>query len=215
MPSYTSDKLIAFFRQYPLRRYPKGQILFMPGDTPDHAYFLEEGNVKVYTHNYKADEVTLRSVGRDLFFPSAAIVTGVPLLYYYRAASDILVRTAPRDEVLAFIRSDNDVLFTLLCRAHLLLEQNKKKIHYLMAGNAKDLVTYELLHELHTNGDIDANGEYAINLTEQEIGNRAGLTRETVSREFKSLKEKGLVEKNGAQTIIKDVMELEKRLQEF
>ena len=84
-----------------------------------------------------------------------------------------------------------------------------------MAGNAKDLVIYELLSELRSNGEVNEDGEYTISLTEQEIGSRAGLTRETVSREFKWLKAQGLIKKNGAKTILKGVMELEARLQQF
>jgi CRP-like cAMP-binding protein len=61
-----------------------------------------------------------------------------------------------------------------------------------MAGTARSRVLYELLIECQRFGAPNGQ-DIAISLTETDIGARAGLARETVSREMHKLKKSGLI----------------------
>lgn len=215
MIGFKSEKVHAFFEHYPKRSYPKGQILLMPGDQVEQAYFIVKGTVKAYSLSYKGDQVVLNNFTPNTFFPMSAIVSGTPNHYYYQATSDIDVYTAAPEEVLAFIKEDKDLLLAFLNQSHLALERTAHKMNRLMSGNARDLILFDLLTEVRANGSVDENGNYVVNISEHELGARAGLTRETVSREINKLKELGLVKTNRGKIILSDIMELESRLQNF
>lgn len=215
MIGFKSEKVQAFFETRPKRSYPKGQILLMPGDHVEQAYYIAKGTVKAYTLSYKGDQVVFNNFTARTFFPMSAIINGTPNNYYYQATSDIEVHTATPEELLAFIKDDNKLLLSFLGQTHLALERHANKMNRLMSGNARDLIIFDLLTEFRANGTVDADGQYVVHISEHELGARAGLTRETVSREINKLKELGLLKTNRGRVILLDIMGLESRLQNF
>jgi CRP-like cAMP-binding protein len=136
-------------------------------------------------------------------------------MYYYQASSDLEVYQAPEEDVLALIKSDVDLLLAFLGQSHLALERTANKMNRLMSGNARDLIIFDLLTEVRANGKVDPEGRYVVSISEQELGARAGLTRETVSREINKLKDLDLLKTNRGRIILTDIMALESRLQNF
>jgi CRP-like cAMP-binding protein len=66
----TSTPLLDFAANAPLRKYPKGQILFYGGDTPTNVYLLKQGAIKVYDIDDKGNEKILHIIGRGGLFPA-------------------------------------------------------------------------------------------------------------------------------------------------
>lgn len=215
MITHKADKLAEFFQKYPKRSYPKGQILFLSGDHSDYAYYMASGSVKVYTHSYKGDEVVLLTVTPKRMFPTSAIINDSVIVYNYQAITPIELHVAPKEDIIAFITSEPELEFMLLGQAHLALERVVRKMHLLMAGNANDLVVFELLECFYASGIKNDSGDYVVHLSEQELGARAGLTRETVSREVNRLREHGLVSSTRGKIVLTKVLDLEARVANF
>lgn len=215
MIGFKHEKVQAFFEKYPKRSYPKGQILLMPGDPVEYAYQIISGTVKAYSLSYKGDQVILNNFTHNTLFPISAIINSTPNMYYYQASSDLEVYQAPEKDVLALIKSDVDLLLAFLGQSHLALERTANKMNRLMSGNARDLIIFDLLTEVRANGKVDPEGRYVVSISEQELGARAGLTRETVSREINKLKDLDLLKTNRGRIILTDIMALESRLQNF
>jgi CRP-like cAMP-binding protein len=206
-----SKKISNFFEKYPVRSYKKGQILIHAGDEPESILNLVEGKVKQYDLSYLGEEVILNVFKPPAFFPMSYAVNKTPNDYFYEADSDLQLRKAPIEDVIKFIKVNSDVLYDLLSRVYRGADGLLGRMAHLMASTAKSRVMYELIIECRRFGKPDSNG-YPVNLNESDIGARAGLSRETVSREMQKLKNDGLIVISGKHVTVPDLEKLEASL---
>jgi CRP-like cAMP-binding protein len=192
MDPTVAQKIEDFFDDYTTKQYAKGQVLIRAHDEPAHIYHLISGKVKQYDISYRGDEVILNVFKPPAFFPMSCAINRTLNLYFYEAETDVELRIAPLDETIDFLKSNPDVLYDLLARVYLGTDGLLGRIAHLMAGTARSRVLYELLIESRRFGEPRGRG-IAIALTEGDVAARAGLARETVSREIRKLKDDGLI----------------------
>lgn len=210
-PSVT-DKVENFFSQYRLRRFSKGQILILNGDQTDYIYQLIKGKVKQYDVTYRGDEIILNVFKPPAFFPMSLAINDTKNPYIYEAETDIELRQAPIDKTVLFIKSNPDVLYDLLSRVYKGVDGLLGRMTYLMASSAKSRLIYELIIEARRFGKMNNHGGCIITISEKDLGARAGLSRETVSREFSKLNNENLISSHGSEITLKSISALEKKL---
>lgn len=206
-----AKKISDFFEKYPVRSYHKGQILIHAGDEPDFILNIVEGKIKQYDLSYRGDEVILNIFKPPAFFPMSFAINKTSNEYFYEADSDVMLRKAPIDEVIGFIKDNPDVLYDLLGRVYRGTDGLIRRIAHLMASTAKSRVIYELIVECRRFGD-EKDGRYNVHLSELDLGARAGLSRETVNREISKLKSEGLLNVTNKHIIVPDLEKLEQLL---
>ena len=212
--SEITDKIDAFFATYTLRKFRKGQVLLLSGEKAEYIYHLVRGTVKQYDVSYRGDEIILNLFKPPAFFPMSQAMNDTISNYIYEAETDVELQQVPAADAVAFIKDNPDVLYDLLSRVYRGLDGLLGRMSHLMAGNARGRVVYELLIEAKRFGKAKPGGGMVIALTEKDLGSRAGLTRETVSREIGKLKKTGLLKLDSHVFIIPSMTELEKRLDE-
>lgn len=207
-----NDTVENFFSNYTLRRYKKGQVLILDGEGPERIYYLVSGRVKVYDISYRGDEIILNAFIPGTFFPVALLVNKAPNRYIYEAETDIEVRQAPAKDVIHLLKSDPEVVYYLLGQVYARMDDVLGRMSHLMASSAKRRLIYELLLECRYFGKLQPGGKHLLSISEKEIGARAGLSRETVSREINKLKREKLVDVSHNIISILNMAELEWRL---
>lgn len=205
-------KIEEFFSKYKTRTYPKGQIIIYSGDQPDYVYNVVSGKVKQYDVTYRGDEIILNIFKPPAFFPMAIVINKTPNLYIYEADSDVELRQAPINEVYEFVKANPDVTLDLLSRVYKGLDGLLQKMSYLMSSNAKSRLMYELIVEARRFGEHTKDGGCRINLSEKDLGARAGLSRETISREISKLKTEGIVSLKGRSIFINNMETLQNKI---
>lgn len=212
MVSATALKIESFFSQYRLRKYAKGQILILNGDTPEYIFNLVSGSVKQYDISYKGDELILNVFKPPAFFPMAVAVNKTTNPYIYEAETEIEIRQAPSSEVIDFIKSNTDVMYDLLSRVYRGTDVLLGRLTHLMSGSAKVRLMFELIVEALRSGELQKDGCYSISLNEKDLAARSGLSRETVNREIHKLKKDDLVKLSQKTIVICNIQELQKRI---
>lgn len=212
MPEEVTNKIKRFFEQYKVRKYPKKQVLILNGDDTDYVYLLEKGRVKQYDVTYRGDEIILNVFKEGAFFPMSLAINKVPNPYIYEAETEIEVRQAPAEAVVEFVRTNPDVLFDLIGRVYRGVDGLLGRLAHLMAGSAKGRLMYELLIACKRFGQVQPDGSCIITLSEKDLGARAGLSRETVSREMKKLTTEKLVKLEAGHITIHNITDFETRL---
>ena len=212
MEEITASKVEKFFDGYKLRRYAKGQILLFAGDKPQDIFYLTSGKVKEYDVTYRGDEIILNVFKPHAFFPMSRAFSSAPVNYVFEAETDVEIRQAPIDETLAFFRASPDVVLDLLMRLYSGIEGLLGRMSYLMAGSAKGRLLYELVIEARRFGTLLEDGSCVLTISEKDMGARAGLSRETVSRTIHTLKASGLVKIRSKDILITSLRELEQSL---
>lgn len=135
-------------------------------------------------------------------------INNTPNKYFYEAMTDLNIWRAPKEEVVDFVKTNPDVLFNLMSRVYKGVDGVLTRMTYLMAGNAYARLITELIIHAKRFGTID-------HISEKDLAAQSGMTRETVSREMKTLKNKGLVVFNKNTFTTPNLRKLEEELQEI
>lgn len=212
MDSKISDTIQTFFSQYRVRKYAKGQVLILNGDDTDHVYHLVSGRVKQYDVTYRGDEVILNVFKPPAFFPMSLAINKTPNPYTYQAETDVELHQVPADDVVRFLKDNPDVTFDLLSRVYRGMDGVLGRMAHLMASSAKGRLMFELLIAARRFGEKHDNGQISIEMSETDLAARAGLTRETVSREMKKLANDGYITLKSGVVTIKDSGAFEEKL---
>jgi len=168
----------------------KGQILVFPGENQNQVFYLVEGKIKKYSVNYRGEEIIMNIFRAGSFLP-VHVAIGQPEVnrYYYAADTDIKVHVAPKKEVTRMLYDNPDTMMALLHRVNMGLDEFLGRAVSLMASSALSRVAYEIFIEAKRYGQKNTDGKYHIELNERNIAARTGLTRETVNREIRKLKD--------------------------
>jgi CRP/FNR family transcriptional regulator len=213
MDELIAKKIDNFFIQHKAQTYKKGEILIRADDNPTGIFYLKEGIVKKYAISKKGDELTVNIFKPISFFPMSWAINGSPNAYFYEAVTDLKIWKASKESVNSFIKENPDVLYDLLSRVYKGTEGMLTRITYLMAGNAYARLLTEIVIHAKRFGKVGENG-VEIKISEKDLSSQSGMTRETVSREIKVLKDKGHATFSKNILVIKSIEKLETELLE-
>lgn len=203
-----------FFKKYKKQNFKKGEMLIRADDEPSGVFLLSKGNVKMYALNANGDEQTLTVFKEGSFFPMSWVLAELKNRYFFEAATECEVYKAPKLAVVELLNSNPKVALDLLRRVFVGMDGLLMRMEHMMSGHAYAKLLTELIIQAKRFGSKDSANSYEIKITEKELSSRAGLTRETVSREIKILKEQGLIAFSKSTLVIPDLKMLEIRLLE-
>lgn len=204
------QKIDAYFTQFKHQAYKKGEILIRADDIPSGVFYLKEGHVREYAISKKGDELVINVFKPVAFFPMSWAINDTPNAYFYEAMTDVEVWRASKKDVVRFIKDNPDVLYDLMSRVYKGVDGILTRMTYLMSGNAYARLATELL--IYAKRFGKGQNIIEIDISEKDLAAQSGMTRETVSREIKILKDKNLVVHNKNKLIINNVQKLEEEL---
>lgn len=210
--SFAAKQVEDFFHQYKIRKYLKGQLLIFSGDQPEYVFYLVEGRVKQYDVTYRGDEITLNVFTPPAFFPMSLAINKNANVYTYEAETDVVIRQAPASDVVTFLKANPDVQFDLLSRLYRGVDGLLSRMAHLMASSAKERLMFELVIACRRFGKIEKGSSYSLVMNETDIGARAGLSRETVSREMSKLEKEGVLTFRAGKVVLHDFAAFEQKL---
>jgi CRP-like cAMP-binding protein len=202
-----------FFSQYPLKQYHKGQILIYAHEDPAGIFYLETGKVRKYDVGPTGDEVVLNVFRPNVFFPISWAVNKAPNKYFFEAETPIEVRRAPVDAFIAYLEANPKIIYGLLKQVHSGLEDTQRRVVFLMGGDTRSRLLFDLLLEGRRSGEMRSDGSCVINVGVANLAQRAGLSRETISRELaKIIQSEKILSREGHALVIHDFQALEEQL---
>ncbi len=197
-------KLNDFFKKHQLISLPPKKIILKPNQKSDFVYFIKTGEIKKYTFSYKKEEVVLHIYKSGSFLPiSESLDMELTNYFYYSSIYNVTTYKIPKQKIINFINDNPDIAIVLAKRLYLGLNDFLMRATTMMAGNAFDRVVYELYCELsHNKKDLTDN--IPVSSNEKYIAAKTGLSRETVNRVIRRLKDMDCVEVANGKLIVKD-----------
>lgn len=214
MDDKVAQKLEDFFGTHKHQLYKKGEILIRADEKPSGVFYLMSGRVKKYAISKKGDELIVNIFKPISFFPMSHALNHLPNNYFYEAMEDVELIKAPSEDVVIFLEKNPDVTLDLLRRVYRGSEGLLTRMTYLMAGNAYSRLIAELIIIAKRFGQQNGK-EVTIVTSEKDLATQVGMTRETVSREIKILKDKELITFLKGKLVVKDITTLEDELGNF
>lgn len=194
-----------FLKKFPLRHYKKGDMLVCEGVSPQKSYAIKTGFVKVFLTTKNGEEKAVAFNTTDDIVPLAwTFKKSSAPLYYYQAFTDCEVYEMPRERILDYTDSNPD-MFRQLCNYLLDLDIDlKQHIHSLEQAKAADKIMHAFHFLARRFGEkVDSvNVRMLLPLTQQDLANFLGLTRETTGAQLKDLQSKGIITYQQQQYIV-------------
>ena len=167
-----------------VKRYPARAVIIHEGDSADTLFIVLSGRVKVYASNASGKEVIITTHGPGEYVGELALDGGV------RSASVMTMEPTTCSLVTAanlraFIVAHPDFAQHLIHKLILRVRQATDSVKRLALQDVYGRVV-GLLQQLAPGGE-DAPRRVAEKLTQQDIAERVGASREMVSRIFKDL----------------------------
>lgn len=216
MNSMSTTDYDQFLSQFPMRQYPKGRMLIMSKTNPECLFLLVTGKVRKYDVTRYGEQVVINVFKAPALFPLSWVLNGTPNRYYYEASTRVTVRCVPTEEFAGYLQSHPDLAYSLLCKVYEGLEESQRRVVHMTRGNARSKLLFELGIEARRSGEVQPNGSIIITVHETELAERAGLSRETISRELVKLcRSSDVCKRRGRSVVIDSLPELDKMLEKI
>ena len=173
---------------YSLKEYPKYKIIYEPGMLPKYVYFIKTGEVRMVTVSKDGKEFIQGIFKSGQYFGEPALIVDRIYLPFTIASKDSAIVPVNKEDFFKLIEKTPgfsiDLIKTLSNRLFyksMMLEElaNEKAEHRLLT------IINHLISDIEI-GD-------SLKVTRQELADMTGLRVETVIREIKLLRDKGLV----------------------
>jgi len=177
-----------------LQSLKKGEVLFRKGSEGNALYIIKKGSIKIVVSSKLGDEVILVVFFEGDFFGEMSLLDGMP-----RSADAVALESAEllvldgRD-FLTFLKGNENAIRSILCSLSLRLRKTDDLLEDTCFLNISARFAKKLVELAEHHGRKEENSTLIdLDLTQKDLANMIGATRESINKELRTLREKGLV----------------------
>jgi CRP-like cAMP-binding protein len=190
------------------RRVAQGQCIYRQGDESHEMYQLVSGAVRMCNYSSDGREVITGSFLPGDCFGEMGLIDGLPRLSHSIASEDCVLRVLPQREF--------DRLYALHPQISKQLNRMLTLRLRLLYSLSEDVRTLSLRQRLgrmlvrlvYSHGVRDEQGQFVIGTSHDELSRTLGASRQSVSKELKTLEQEGLLEIRYGKIYVRDLTAL-------
>lgn len=195
------------------RSLKKGEVLFRKGDEGNTLYIVRKGSIKIVLPSRLGDEVSPAIFAEGDFFGEMALLDGLPRSAHAVALEQTEILALNRKDFFAFLQNSEraiKAIFSYLSVRIRKMDDLLEDAHFLTIPTrfARRLVE---LAKKHGSVGRDEKIEIDLRLNQSDLASLVGVTRESINKELRVLREKGIVDMTGSKIKINNMKRLESR----
>lgn len=190
------DDYYHFLQKFRTKHYRKGELILVQGEVPSCAYAVKSGIVKTYNLTLAGEEKPIGFDKESEIFPLAwTFGKSNHVQFYYEAFTETILYCIPVEDLRSFIASSPRTQLALLDNLVSRQVNTQLRINALEQSKApqKVLNTIHFLCLRFGKEIKKSTVKVELPLTQQDLANFIGLTRETTGIELKKLHQKGVL----------------------
>ena len=192
--SLGSDDLERLSASLQLRRYTRGEIIFHRGDVGTELFIIRKGEVTIRLSSADGREVSLALLRRGDAFGELALLDEAPRSTDAVAREETTLLGLSRKDFQKFLEERPQVVPALLAELSRLVRRVTQTVHDANFLDARARLARVLLDLAQTQGQPGEGGvSLTSRLTQTELANLAGLTRESTNRWLRFYAREGLL----------------------
>jgi CRP/FNR family cyclic AMP-dependent transcriptional regulator len=182
------------------RRYAKGEVIFHQGDVGTALFILRKGQVAIRLSSEDGKEVILALLDRGDVFGELALLDDEPRSTDAVARDEVDLLSLQREDFRTFLEERPQVAMRLLSALSRLVRRVTRLVHDTTFLDARTRLVRVLL-DLAENQGLPATEGVVITqkLTQTELANLCGLTRESTNKWLRFYVREGLLSYEGGQ----------------
>ncbi|WKA58456.1 Crp/Fnr family transcriptional regulator [Planococcus shenhongbingii] len=193
-----------------IKEYKKGAYLFREGDTVKGIYLIRSGKVQIGKITPDGRELTLRICGPGQLVGEVTIFSDHPLyMLDAKAIEDVVCIKIAIEDLEDALLENSRLAVAFMKWMGIDQQKTQTKFRDLMLHGKKGAL-YSTLIRLCNSYGVEKDGGILIDmaLTNQELANFCGMTREVVNRLLSDLKKQGKVSIVEGKLLIRDLRHL-------
>ena len=185
------------------KRYPKDGVVFFENEAGDTLFMIAEGRIKVTILGDDGREIILSVLGPGEFFGEMALLDNEPRSATTIAAEDSELLSLSRADFEGVLSHHPGIMASLIKTLTARLRHANHQISTLALLDVYGRVARVILEMARDDGKRLKDGRISFHRpTHQEIANRIGTTRETVTRMLKDLQRQSLIKVTGKEIVL-------------
>ena len=192
-----------------LKFLKQGQTLFWKGDEGTALYIVKRGTIKIVLPSRVGDEIIVTMFSEGDFFGEMALLDGESRSADAVAIEPSEVFILSRNNFLSFLQSNVNAIESILSLLSKRLRRTDDMLEDTCFLNVSARLVKKLIELAESHGQQKDNKILIdLFLTQKEIGDMVGATRESINKELKSLRKQGLIIIEGSRIQILDMFRL-------
>ncbi len=187
------------------RRYAKGEVIFHQGDVGTALLIVRRGEVAIRLSSAEGKEVILSLLGRGDAFGELALLDGEPRSTDAVAREESSLLCLHQEDFRRFLSERPQVAMDLLAVLSRMVRRVTQIVHDSAFLDARARLARVLLDLARTQGQQSGAGRVIIpRLTQAELANLCGVTRESANKWLRFYAREGLLTYEGGQITLVD-----------
>ena len=192
---FSKDEIESLNSGIKIIKYKRNEFLFKPKDKAHNMYIIAKGKIKIYTISTSGIEQMLYIYQKDDFIGGLNLLKETEYIYYGQAIEDTIIISLTKECFDYIIKNYPNIYIKILEESFLRIRYAEDLVTRLIENSADVKVASLLLSLARSFGSKKINGILLeLNISRENMGSFAGLTRETVTRKLTELKEKNIIE---------------------
>jgi CRP-like cAMP-binding protein len=213
LESLSDDDLADLWSSLRIQKLKDKQALFRKGDEGTALYIIKKGKIKIVLPSRVGDEVILTIFSEGDFLGEMSLLDQKPRSADGIAMEQSEVYILNRSDFLSFLQNNENAIKCVLSS----LSERLRKTDDLLEDTSFLSVSGRLAKKLLELGKEFGKTEkdtakIGLKLTQQDLADLVGTTRESINKELKVLRAKGLVSTEGGYIQLLDLARLGRRV---
>ena len=203
-------ELASLFR---VQKVKGGEVLFRKGSEGTTLYVIQEGAVKIVLPSRLGDEMIITIFSEGDFFGEMSLLDGMPRSADAIAVEDSRLLLLNRSDFLYFLKKIDNAIEAIFATLSARLRKTDDLLEDTSFLNIPARFAKKLIELGETFGRKEGDSlEISLRLTQKDLADMVGATRESINKELRNLREKGVVSVSGHTLRINDVNRLKRRI---
>ena len=207
----SAEAQAAFMALSIVRHLGKGEAVYRQGDQPEEIYRIVEGGVKLCNYSLDGKEVTAGELRPNDCFGEMGVLDELPRVSCAVATRDSVIRVLSRERFEELVDRYPEVmrkLAVMMCR--------RVRFLYALNEEAVELTLHQrvartVLRMAYSCGPDHARREVYIAISQEELGQMLGASRQSVNKELKRLQAEHTIDLRYGRIYIRDFSGLKER----
>ncbi|UJP40163.1 Crp/Fnr family transcriptional regulator [Cellulomonas palmilytica] len=190
----------------------RGDVLFHEGEPGDRLYIVRDGKIKLGRRSTDGRENLLAVLGPGEMFGELSMFDPGPRTATATVVADAVLLELDHDELVRWLADKPDVARHLLQALARRLRRTNEALADLVFSDVPGRVAKALLDLSTRFGEqVDEGVRVAHDLTQEELAQLVGASRETVNKALADFAARGWVRREGRAVVLLDIDRLERR----
>jgi CRP-like cAMP-binding protein len=174
--------------------YPATRVLFRKGDPGSRMMVVRHGRVKACTHSEEGKELMIAMFRPGEVFGEIALLDGADRTADIVAIEDCELLTLDRRDFIPFLLEHPEAAVTMLEVLARRVRRTTKLLEDVAFYDGPIRLARRLVHLAEVVGvEVEEGVRLDMPLSQQQLGNMVGMTRETINKQLKQWREEALI----------------------